>query len=541
MATQEIVRPDIAPAKTRGAAQSRADAGAIAKAAIHHLKGDLAGALACLEEVGAALETADLLRARGYIQLELADFAAAERSYASAAEKEPVCVENWFQWGYCLHKLGELAEALKAFEKAAALGTNWIEVPLAKSICQLGLKQYEKSIEEAESCLKVDVAYVPALFTKAVALHLTWNLDQACELYEHVLQLDETCVQARMNLITAGIQRRRYDLVNTHAQKLADSDPTHLLAREGLAVSAFSFQEFKKARAEYTRLTELAPTQVEHWLNLGITLLKQTELDEARKCFTRAREIRPDSLHAHIHLAETCWDLEDLAAARSCYEDAVAKWPDREELTLSLSHVLEEMELLELAGKVCEQYCERKSDKEEVWFRLGYVRWKQNQAEASTTSFERAIGIRADWPEAEVNLALTLIATERLDVATKTLKALLERVPDHLEASKGLATIALKENDDAKALELHLRLLELGEKTADVYYNCGVLAHNLDHVDDAVRFYREAIALRKNFPEALLNLGHALKVIGDDDQARSLWIPALELNPELSLNYFRRG
>ncbi|MEO8028046.1 MAG: tetratricopeptide repeat protein, partial [Bryobacteraceae bacterium] len=309
---------------------------------------------------------------------------------------------------------------------------------------------------------------------------------------------------------------------------------------EGLAVSAFSREDFEEARIEYGRLTELAPEQVEHWLNLGIALRRLNELADALPCFVRAREIRPDSLHAHTHLAETAWDLKEFSTARATYEAAIAKWSDREELTLGLSHLLDEMGLPEEAETVCVQYCARKTDKDQVWFRLGYLQSLRGAAEKSVESFEKALGLRPEWPEAEVNASIALIAAGQLDSAEAKLTSLLGRQPDHLEATKGLATIALTRNEDEKALDVHARLIELGEKTADVYYNCGVLSQRLERTDDAVRFYREAIALRKDFPEALLNLGHALKLIGEDDQARSLWIPALELDPELSLNYFRR-
>ncbi|MEO8026410.1 MAG: tetratricopeptide repeat protein, partial [Bryobacteraceae bacterium] len=244
MATQEIVRPEVTGHSAPPSAQSRRpDAGPIARAAIYHLRGDFHGALQCLVGIDPELETPDLLRARGYIQIELADFAAAEHSYAAAAEEDPTGVENWFQWGFCLHKLGEFAQALKAFERAASLGTDWIEVPLARSICHLGLKQYEQAIEHAETCLQIREDYVPALFTKAVALHLTWNLDQACETYSQVLDLDANATQARMNLITAAIQRKKFDLVQRQSHALLETDPNNLLAIEDLAVSAFSRED----------------------------------------------------------------------------------------------------------------------------------------------------------------------------------------------------------------------------------------------------------------------------------------------------------
>ncbi|MBM3762461.1 MAG: tetratricopeptide repeat protein [Acidobacteria bacterium] len=57
-------------------------------------------------------------------------------------------------------------------------------------------------------------------------------------------------------------------------------------------------------------------------------------------------------------------------------------------------------------------------------------------------------------------------------------------------------------------------------------------------VDDAIRLYREALAERPGFAEALLNLGHALKTQGQQDEARVYWRKALEARPELAKGYF---
>ncbi|HYP14311.1 MAG TPA: tetratricopeptide repeat protein, partial [Bryobacteraceae bacterium] len=58
------------------------------------------------------------------------------------------------------------------------------------------------------------------------------------------------------------------------------------------------------------------------------------------------------------------------------------------------------------------------------------------------------------------------------------------------------------------------------------------------NLDDAIRYYREAIAQRPNFAEALLNLGHALKAKGLVEEARACWKQALEYKPELAQGYF---
>jgi tetratricopeptide (TPR) repeat protein len=519
----------------------RPDAKAISRAVIHHLKGDLAAASKALQEVEKKYETADLFAARGYIQSELGNFAAASQAYSELVEKEPGATEGWFQWGYCLYKQGNVAEALERFEKAATLRTDWIEIPMARSICHLSLKQLAAAFEQVDECLRMNASYQPALFTKAVAFHVTWELEQAARLYCRVLELDPNCAEALMNLITVGLQQKQYDDVRRYSEQLAALQPDNALAIEGLATSAFNSGDLESAWRHYTRLVELVPDQVSHWLNLGVTNEKRDKLPDAIKAYTKAREIRPDSLYAHTYLGAALWKSGDLAAARECYEPAVSKWPEKEDLTLSLAQVLEELGRLEAAQQVCAQFCERSPDRKQVWFRLGYLQFQRDMAEAAAESFAKALKQQPVWPEAEINLSLACYRSGQLERAEGILVTLLSREPANLEALKGLATVTLAQNRNERSLELHELLLEHGGPDADVSYNCGVLAQKLNDLRKAVQFYRDAIAVRPGFPEALLNLGHAMKTLGNDDDARAAWIPALELRPEFALRYFRKS
>ena len=50
---------------------------------------------------------------------------------------------------------------------------------------------------------------------------------------------------------------------------------------------------------------------------------------------------------------------------------------------------------------------------------------------------------------------------------------------------------------------------------------------------DAVVAYSEALAINPGFAEANLNLGHVLKSLGKDDDARACWDKALAIKPDL--------
>jgi tetratricopeptide (TPR) repeat protein len=106
---------------------------------------------------------------------------------------------------------------------------------------------------------------------------------------------------------------------------------------------------------------------------------------------------------------------------------------------------------------------------------------------------------------------------------------------------RALAAIALDDGNAEKALEYHLRLHKLGDTTPDVLYNSALLSQKLGKIDDAILLYKAALAEKPGFAEALLNLGHALKAVGKDEEAKACWIPAIQAKPELAAGYFSQS
>ena len=52
-------------------------------------------------------------------------------------------------------------------------------------------------------------------------------------------------------------------------------------------------------------------------------------------------------------------------------------------------------------------------------------------------------------------------------------------------------------------------------------------------------YYQQALAEDPQFAEALLNLGHALMAMGQEDEARSYWRKAIREKPELAQTVLR--
>ena len=66
----------------------------------------------------------------------------------------------------------------------------------------------------------------------------------------------------------------------------------------------------------------------------------------------------------------------------------------------------------------------------------------------------------------------------------------------------------------------------------------GVICQKRGQMADAARYYERALEQKPEFAEALLNLGHARKALGDERGARACWRKAVETKPEFAEGYF---
>src|SRR5262249_5728684 len=102
------------------------------------------------------------------------------------------------------------------------------------------------------------------------------------------------------------------------------------------------------------------------------------------------------------------------------------------------------------------------------------------------------------------------------------------------QALRCLAAIALCQQDFEQAIVLHRQLLELDESDADLLYNIALLSQKRGRAADAVRYYRQTLAARPDFPQAQINFGHALMALGKYEDAQSIWQSAVGGSVELA-------
>jgi tetratricopeptide (TPR) repeat protein len=307
-----------------------------------------------------------------------------------------------------------------------------------------------------------------------------------------------------------------------------------MIGLEGAALAAFAQRDFEAASRWCAKLVEAHPDHFAAWFNSGVSLQRLGFYEQSADAYSRAAALDPQSAEAFAALGAVLQEREQWDRALEAYERALRLEPRSKTVLWNLALLHESRNRLEEAEKLYSKLVEYYPDAQEAWFRLGHAQLKRADFATCITSFQACLALPKGCPEALVNVGIAHWKMHKLDPAKDALRQAAACPATVCGALRLLAAIALEEQDYDQALKLHKQLLEVGGPTSELLYNLALLAQKRGGAADAVRYYRQALALRPDFPQALLNLGHALMTLGKLEEAQAAWQSALRGNVELA-------
>src|SRR4029078_6242751 len=104
-------------------------------------------------------------------------------------------------------------------------------------------------------------------------------------------------------------------------------------------------------------------------------------------------------------------------------------------------------------------------------FRLGYLLLLRAEYPSSAAAFQACLSKKPAWAEAYLNAGIAHARSGNADEARRCFHDALLYHPESSDAVRGLAALALEQQDFEEAFDLHQRLIELGEKSPELFYN----------------------------------------------------------------------
>ena len=149
--------------------------------------------------------------------------------------------------------------------------------------------------------------------------------------------------------------------------------------------------------------------------------------------------------------------------------------------------------------------------------------------DCALSHLDRAIAL-APRRAAFIEKARTLDQAGLRPQARQAWEAILDAIPDHVEAAARLGRLAWEDGEIALAAELLERTAQ-AEAPASVWFDLGLVRQDLRDYAGAAAAYRKAIALKGDHAEATFNLGVVLQEAGLIDDAMRAYAQAYRLRP----------
>ena len=177
----------------------------------------------------------------------------------------------------------------------------------------------------------------------------------------------------------------------------------------------------------------------------------------------------------------------------------------------------------------------------EALYGLGSVYLKQEKGGEARQSFERAIKLRASYPDTLANAwnNLGLLATRegRTDEAIPYFQEALKLNPDHLIALENLGNAYRQQRNWDEARKALERAVAVGPQDAEANYSLGMVFAQLNDTDRAYEYLQRALKSRPGYPEALNNLGVLYLRTGRRDQAVASFEECIRMAPAFDQSY----
>jgi tetratricopeptide (TPR) repeat protein/peroxiredoxin len=162
---------------------------------------------------------------------------------------------------------------------------------------------------------------------------------------------------------------------------------------------------------------------------------------------------------------------------------------------------------------------------------LGLLAAREGRTEEAIGYFQEALKLSPDHLIALDNLGSAYRQQKRWDDARKTYERALEVSSNDAEANYGLGMVFAQNDDTARAFDSLQRALKLRPIYPEALNNLGILYLRTKRRDQAVASFEECIRVAPAFDQAYLNLARVYVVEGTPDKARAVLVDLLKQHP----------
>ncbi len=420
---------------------------------------------------------------------------------------------TWFALGFCCEKLGELDEAIAAYQTALTLPPPLRNACERLAAIHLKRDEWDQAIQQYEHLCVCEPDDLPAGLTLANLLFHAKRFKEAVQQYEHVIAIEPDNWEARDELAAAYIEEGRYDEAVDVLTDLIERRPECADPHVQLGDLCTKLGRHEHALASYTQAVELNPDYLEANVKVGVTHLRGGLYKEAAQAFNRAVEINDRLVNAYVGLSVAQQALGKEDEAKQSLQIASGLEPNGTVLFGELAR----LQLKVTAAEQNERYLSPKAvtlspngppepkvsdvvgqqianlrsalrrhpNHADVHYRLGLLLRFDKDLVGAIASFRRAVAINPQYLKALTRLALALYEAGRPHEARDVLQQALDMDPKSVELHYELGLMFAAQGEFSRALDSFEYAAAKQPATLDHVANVALALQNMGLIDRA--------------------------------------------------------
>lgn len=311
-----------------------------------------------------------------------------------------------------------------------------------------------------------------------------------------------------------------------------------------LGIEQFQAGDYQTALVSFDQALALNPNNSDTWTYRGVVLGCLNCHKEAIASYDQAIEIQPD-----YYLP---WDIRGLALLNlSRYEEAIANCdkalelvPDYHQFWINRGKAQHYLGRYEEAIASYEKLPQPHLEPSYAiaWQALGHQQIQLDNYNAALVSFERAIELDSNSPNAWINRGVALIRLNRYEEALSSVERAIELDPNDHHAWCNRSTALLNLGRYQEALTSSDRALKLDSHCPTVWKNQGcILANGFSRYKEALDSFNHFLTLNSNNSAVWRYRGEVLGNLDRHEESITSFDRALELNPSDHETWKNRG
>ncbi len=268
---------------------------------------------------------------------------------------------------------------------------------------------------------------------------------------------------------------------------------------------------------------------------LGAVRAQQGRLDEAESLFARAVRADESLTGARMNLAHLHLLKREPEKAAAQLREVLRREPANAEAGHRLAWLLLRQGRLDECVALAESLKGTQGPSAPLSAVLGEAYLRKGDARAAVAAFQRAVELNPDEPTYHFALGSAWLALKPrldLDAAEQSFRRFLKLRPDDVQGQLHLGYVLLKQKRHAEAREWLEKSVRANAGTPEAFYYLGLIAQGEGDDARAVELFGKSIQLAPTYAHAHVALGATYLKLKDYESARRSLEAGVKLGPE---------